>query len=181
MDTATIWNTYHQDIERFILSKINDKMVAEDLTQEVFTKVHLKRETLKKENKIKSWIFTIARNVVMDYFRKELKETDFSIENITIDEETPLHTEKDCLPGLINNLPEKYKIPLYLSDIEGIKQKDIAKQLNLPLPTIKSQIQRGRKLIIEGYMECCDYKLNEEGKLVGEMKEKANCKICNHK
>ena len=75
-------------------------------------------------------------------------------------------------------MPKKYRDPLFLSDIKGIKQKDIAIQLKLPLPTIKSRIQRARKLIVKGYMECCDYKLNEQGYLVGEIKDKEECKVC---
>lgn len=62
--------------------------------------------------------------------------------------------------------------------MKGLKQKQIAEQLGIPLSTVKSQIQRARKMIIQGYMDCCDYKLNDEGKLVGETKGKENCKIC---
>ena len=44
--------------------------------------------------------------------------------------------------------------------------------------TAKSQIQRARKLIAEGFMECCGLTQNEKGHLVGEIKDKKDCKIC---
>jgi len=59
-----------------------------------------------------------------------------------------------------------------------MKQADIAQQLQLALPTVKSQIQRGRKLITQGFMDCCDFTRNESGFLVGEIKDKKDCKIC---
>ncbi len=42
MDTKAIWEDYHQDIKRFIFSKVKDEQVADDLLQEVFIKVHTK-------------------------------------------------------------------------------------------------------------------------------------------
>ena len=69
--------------------------------------------------------------------------------------------------------------PIVLSAIKGEKQAAIAKQLNLPLPTVKSQIQRGRKLIAQGFMDCCGFTQNEQGVLVGEVKDKKDCKVCN--
>ncbi|MDB2385615.1 RNA polymerase subunit sigma-70, partial [Polaribacter sp.] len=89
-----------------------------------------------------------------------------------------IHTERDCLFGIIKNLPKKYKIPLYLYDIKGIRQKEIALQLNQSLPTTKSQIQRARKMIAKGFINCCGYTLNEKGVLVGEIQEKKDCKVC---
>jgi len=179
MDTNNIWKEYHLDLKRFIVSKVKDHEVADDLLQEVFVKVHTKSTQLKDSTKLKSWLFTISRNLVMDYFKNltQTQDVDDAILK-TADDEVSQHSEEDCLPGIISHLPPKYKRPLYLSDIKGVKQKEIANKLNLPLPTVKSQIQRGRKLIVQGYMECCDYRLNNKGKLVGNRKEKVDCKLC---
>ncbi|WP_074408782.1 MULTISPECIES: RNA polymerase sigma factor SigZ [Aquimarina] len=176
METLNLWKTYHEDIRLFIKSKVKNDQIVDDLIQETFIKVHSNKNKLRDHSKIKSWLFTIARNTVYDYLKKNKQTTDFIKEQIY--EETTNHSEKDCLPGLINRLPEKYRKPLLLSDVKGFKQKQIAEQLGLPLSTIKSQIQRARKMIIQGYMDCCDYKLDDKGKLVGEAKEKENCKIC---
>ena len=179
MDTKVIWRKYHQDLRRFIFSKVKDEQIADDLLQEVFIKVHTKINQLTDKNKLKSWLFTIARNTVMNFFKSHALLETLKEDNLLLEEEiTSDHSEQDCLLGIINHLPNKYKRPLYLADIKGVKQTEIAKKLDLPLPTIKSQIQRGRKLIVQGYMECCDYKLNDKGKLVGERREKVNCKVC---
>lgn len=179
MNTEIIWNTYHNDVEALIFSKVKDREITHDLVQEVFVKVHTKIKDVKDKKKIKPWILSIARNTAYDYFRLNKL---IPIEAIEVVEEVVIeptqHTEKDCLPGIIKNLPQKYRNPLFLSDIKGMKQSIIAKQLDLPLSTVKSQIQRARKMIAQGYMDCCDYKLNDEGYLVGEVKDKENCKVC---
>jgi len=66
-----------------------------------------------------------------------------------------------------------------LYDIKGMKQSEVAKLLHQNLPTTKSQIQRARKLIAQGFMDCCGFVMNKQGILVGEVKEKENCKVCN--
>ncbi|WP_298515608.1 sigma-70 family RNA polymerase sigma factor [uncultured Kordia sp.] len=178
MTTTEVWECYADDVKRFIMSKVKDAQITDDLVQEVFLKVHAKLATVSEESKVKSWLLSVSRNTVLDYFRISNKEVPLNKEETIISTEEYAHSEKDCLPGIIKNLPKKYRDPLFLSDIKGIKQAAIAAQLKLPLATVKSQIQRGRKLIVQGYMDCCDYKLNDQGFLVGEVKEKTQCKVC---
>lgn len=186
-DTKIIWNTYSDDVKRFILSKTKDESITDDLLQEVFIKIHTKVSKVENVTKIKSWIFSVANNTVMDYFRASKKNQvtldgdiakkdieDSDIQNADFYE----HSEQDCLFGIIKSLDKKYRDPLLMADIQGYKQQEIAEVLKLPLPTVKSQIQRARKMIAKGFMDCCGYEINEKGKLVGELKSKEDCKVC---
>ena len=178
MTTQQVWTKYADDVKHFILSKVKDTTVTDDLLQETFIKVHTKLHTLKDITKLKPWIFTIARNKMMDYF----KDTNQTVELKNFEIQTEIkehsHTEKDCLRGILQSLPKKYRDPLFLSDIKGLKQLEVAEQLNQNLPTTKSQIQRARKLIAKGFMDCCGFELNDEGKLIGEIQDKEDCKVC---
>jgi RNA polymerase sigma-70 factor (ECF subfamily) len=178
MTTQEVWTLYSDDVKYFILSKVKDETIADDLVQDTFIKVHTKLHTLKDFSKLKSWVFTIARNSVMDYF-KASKMT-FEIANFESETEATkeVHTEQDCLRGILQNLPKKYREPLFLSDIKGLKQAEVAARLQQNLPTTKSQIQRARKLIAQGFMDCCGFVMNDKGELVGEIQEKKDCKIC---
>ena len=179
MKTHQVWQKYSEDLRRFIISKVKNDFTADDILQDTFIKIHTKLHTLKDITKLKPWIFTIARNSILDYFKSTNKTVEIANFESEIEIETTIHTEKDCLRGILQNLPKKYRDPLFLSDIKGMKQVDVAKQLNQNLPTTKSQIQRARKLIAEGFMDCCGFVLNENGNLVGEIQEKDDCKICN--
>ena len=153
-------------------------MITEDILQDTFIKIHTKLHTLKDMSKIKPWIFSVARYTLLDYF-KASKNT-FQIADLEVEEDSEIkeHSEQDCLRGIVKNLPKKYRDPLFLSDIKGLKQQEVAKQLKLPLSTVKSQIQRARKQIAQGFMDCCGFVMNEEGYLVGEIQDKADCKVC---
>ena len=178
MTTNQVWTKYADDLKYFILSKVKNVTVTEDILQDTFIKIHTKLHTLKDITKLKSWIFTIARNDIMDYFKST--NTTFELANSETETslETTTHTEKDCLRGILESLPKKYRSPLFLSDIKGLKQQDVADTLKQSLPTTKSQIQRARKLITQGFMDCCGFVLNENGKLVGEIQDKDDCKVC---
>ncbi|MFY0630729.1 MAG: sigma-70 family RNA polymerase sigma factor [Flavobacteriaceae bacterium] len=178
MTTKDVWTQYSDDVKRFILSKVKEPAIADDILQDTFLKIHTNLHKLKDITKLKSWIFSIARNSMMDHFKAS--KTTFEIAGF--ESETTIlenvHTEKDCLRGILQGLPKKYRDPLFLSDIKGLKQTEVAQQLKQNLPTTKSQIQRARKLIAQGFMDCCGFVLNEQGHLVGEIQEKEDCKVC---
>ena len=178
MTTNEAWQLYSNDIKHFIFSKVNDINIAEDLVQETFIKIHTKLNTLKDSSKIKSWVFSISRNIIIDYFRVNNKIVEIKSIQSFDPYQDDYHSKQDCLPAHIKNLDEKYRTPIFLSDIKGLKQSEIALQLALPLSTIKSRIQRARKKIALSYMDCCGYVLNKKGILIGEDQEKEDCKIC---
>lgn len=178
MTTQQVWITYSEDLKNFIISKVKDIIIADDILQDTFIKIHTKLHTLKDQEKLKAWCFTVARNSILDYWKstnQTFEIANFESENSILEE---THTEQDCLRGILKSLPKKYRTPIFLADIKGLKQQEVADQLQQSLPTTKSQIQRARKLIAQGFMDCCGYVLNEDGKLVGELQEKEDCKVC---
>ena len=178
MTTKQVWTNYQADLKRFIISKVKNTTIANDILQDAFIKIHTKLHTLKDITKLKSWCFTVARNVILDHW----KTTNKTVEIANFESETEIqeniHTEKDCLQGILKNLPKKYRDPLFLSDIKGLKQQEIANQLQQNLATTKSQIQRARKLIAQGFMDCCGFVMNKNGNLVGEIQDKEDCNVC---
>jgi RNA polymerase sigma-70 factor (ECF subfamily) len=179
MTTHQVWKSYSEDLKRFIISKVKNSTIADDILQDTFIKIHTKLHTLNDVTKIKPWCFTVARNSILDYW----KSTNQTFEIANFEAETEIvensHTEQDCLKAILKNLPKKYRDPLFLSDIKGLKQQEVADQLQQTLSTTKSQIQRARKLIAQGFMDCCGFVMNTEGNLMGEIKEKEDCKVCN--
>ena len=178
MTTHQVWTSYSEDLKRFVISKVKNAAIADDILQDTFIKIHTKLHTLNDVTKLKSWCFTVARNSILDYWKathQTFEIANFQTETNPIES---IHTEQDCLKGILKSLPKKYRDPLFLSDIKGMKQQEVANQLQQPLSTTKSQIQRARKLIAQGFMDCCGFVINKEGNLVGEIRDKEDCKIC---
>lgn len=176
METKEIWDKYSAELLGYLLKRTGDNVLAEDLLHETFIKVHLNISDLKSGEKLRYWLYRIGDNILADHYRRHklILPGGASEEN----EEKPAHSAEDCLLPIIKKLPKKYRDAVLLGDIRGLKQSEVAKLLGISLSGAKSRIQRGRKLIQQGYVNCCDYKLNDKGLLVGNTKTEEECRVC---
>lgn len=177
MGTEKIWNEYSDELLGFLIIRTGDKDLAEDLLHETFIKVHLKLKSLRDKANLRSWLYRICTNILMDHYRKSAVPISAEITNNEETEAT--HSPEHCLLPLIEELPEIYKNALMLSEIRGFKQAKVAETLQISLTAAKSRIQRGKRMLQEGFMDCCDYSLNDKGLLTGEGKSEEDCKVCN--
>ena len=69
MEFQGIYKEYYPKILRYLYRILNDKDLAEDLTQEVFIKVHNGLNTFEGRSKLSTWIYKIATNIANDYFK----------------------------------------------------------------------------------------------------------------
>jgi RNA polymerase sigma-70 factor (ECF subfamily) len=76
-------------------------------------------------------------------------------------------TLEPLVPVMIKMLPESLGLPLYMSDIEGVPQKEIADKLGLSISGAKSRIQRAREKLKELFFECCYFELDQKGMPMG--------------
>lgn len=156
--------------------------LAKDIRQEVYTTLVTKHNQIKDAKNIKTWLLTVTNRKCLDVFRSRKKEilapTAEEATAVLEEEIDEAHDVQDCLKGILAHMPEKYAKPLQLANIEGMKHKEIAIRLNLPLSTVKTRIQRARKMVVQGYVDCCDFRVNHKGHLVGVVKSKADCKVC---
>jgi len=179
MSTEKRWTEFSVALKKFIFSKVKDNTVADDILQEVFIKIHLHKNKIQKKESLKSWLFSIANHSTIDYFRQKNMPVPDQI-GIHLIQETSSdgHNRSDCLLPLIIALPKKYKETLLLSEIKGLKQKEVAEQLTISLTAAKSRIQRGRDLLKQGFINCCDYQIDKKGYLKVEDKNLEDCKVC---
>ena len=179
MDTSEkIWQEYHAGLYAFILSRIHDAAASEDILQTVFLKMHTGLPSLREETKLKSWLYQITRNAIIDYFRS-LKRT------VELPEELP-QPETDsgskvteelsrCLQPMIRQLPENYREAVVLSELKGFAQKDVAKLQGISLSGAKSRVQRGRTRLREMLNDCCRLEFDHGGRLRGYEKRTSSC------
>ena len=182
-NTQEIWKEFSDQIRSYLLSKVEYRDDADDLLQEIFIKIHSRLGDLKDEKKLAPWINQIVRNSLTDYYRKNGLRTSEFDEESSVPSDTPedsFYSDlSGCLNVFIDRLPEKYREPLILSDIKGMKQKYIAKQMNLSYSGLKSRVQRAREMIKDMFMECACVTHDKNGKIVGEFHGNESCEICN--
>lgn len=131
-----IYNEYSDKIYGYIFLLVNDKEVAEDLTQDAFIKAYRCLEQFNGESQLFTWLFKISRNVTIDYLRKRNRFKFFSIERYQFESEhhTPLEIiikgEKIThLYEAIRNLKISYQEVLILRKIKEFSIKETAEIL----------------------------------------------------
>lgn len=135
---------YNLKVRNYLLGKVNNYHLAEDLCSEVFDKIYTKLDTFNSEKaSMSTWIFTIARNTLIDYYRTnhvdlELKE-DIDIET-NQDEEDGLICNKENLEKLadaIQKLNDKERKVIILHYYNRMSLKDACKEMSVSYPYIK--------------------------------------------
>nr|WP_092494546.1 sigma-70 family RNA polymerase sigma factor [Virgibacillus salinus] len=150
----SIYNIYFHDIYRFLLSLCHNHHTAEDLVQETFFRAYLNIENYEAEN-IKTWLFTVAHNAFIDYYRKH-KRTDVKEQNFflplfdrkkTTEETVVIHDEIQEIIEMLKDLPEKHKYAVLLHDFHGLSYHEAAQVMNVRQPYFKVLLFRGRQAI----------------------------------
>jgi len=180
--TENIWIEYHDKLLYFIKNRVSDSFISEDILHYVFIKIHTKLDMLDEPKKLRSWLYQITRNTIIDYYRThqiEIDLLDWIVEPTQIDTEEIIRQElSSCLAPMINHLPEKYRLAIQFSEIEGKTQKEVAKQVNISLSGAKSRVQRGRTLLKTMLYDCCQLEINKKKQIIDYSVKDKNCKFC---
>ncbi|MCK0180635.1 sigma-70 family RNA polymerase sigma factor [Flavobacteriaceae bacterium S0862] len=173
-EVSSLWIEYKSGLKYYILKKIKNEDLADELSHEVLMKIYKSCCSGNEIKNIRSWMYQIAHNAVIDHLKKEDKLADEVTEILKVDENNPYEDVENFVEPLIKLLPEKYAGPLLLSDIEGINQIEVSKKMNLSLTATKSRIQRARKLLKDKIIECSNLELNAKGNPIS-IEIKADC------
>ena len=181
IDIGKLYEDFSKPLKAFIRKRINDPALTEDLLHDVFLKIHNQIGALQEEDKLASWIYRIARNAVIDSYRKRKDmvphQDDIAVDDSLGSTDIP---EKlaPSLRAMVEQLPEKYKEALILSDFQGVKQTEIAKTLGLSVSALKTRVQRARKMLKDVLLQCCHFEFDRYGTLFDYTPVNCNCKRC---
>ncbi len=147
---------YADGVFRFIMKNLRDGDEAQNIVQNTFEKVWVRREDVIFE-KAKSYIFTIAYREMIDIIRAKKKFTD--LETLNENTFTTAHVNytgvKTLVDKLVNKLPENQKTVITLRDYEGYDYKTISEISGMTEAQVKINIFRARQFLKEciGKME----------------------------
>lgn len=146
-DVTLNWNSVQRELKGFVYKRVKDKALTEDIVHDVFIKVQTKIHQVKESEKLFGWIYQITRNTITDHFRKKTK----TINPKDIDWESSPPNFNDCVTNTINELiptlPDKYRIPLEMTELRNMSQLEVAEKLNLNYTTAKARVQRARQML----------------------------------
>ena len=158
---AELVSEYEKPIYRICYRFFGNEEDSLDAVQEVFIKIYRYIGKFEGKSSLKTWIYRIAANTCITAFEKKKKEKEgffkvfsnwfnsfyqASPEDQVIEQETSLLNVKTVTEKL-SDLPEIYRMPVILKDIEGFSMDKISEILEIPLGTVKSRINRGRAIL----------------------------------
>ena len=149
---------YHRDILNFLYRLVGNRAEAEDLAQDTFIKAYKKLESLEESEKMKSWLFSIARNVTIDFFRKN-KNHSIPLDSTILEnyaQATAVDYRSDVMASeisvelkkTIEQLSSEDRMIVKLLYYEGFSYKEICDLLQINQNTLKSRLHRARKVLL---------------------------------
>ena len=155
------YEEYHQVILNYITYRIAHRDEAEDLTQEVFVRLMDYKQMLRPDT-VKYFLFTIARNIVIDYIRRYYKKQE--IDGYLYDtmsastNETEEKIIGDDLMAMermrLATMPKQRRLIYTLNRFEGKASPEIAGELNLSCRTVENHLLIGRRDMREFFRNC---------------------------
>jgi RNA polymerase sigma-70 factor, ECF subfamily len=162
----TTWNRFERELKAFVYRRVNDRSLAEDIVQDVFLKVHSKLDQLKESEKIAGWIFQIAKNTIVDYFRSNARKAIAVEIDWDADQSNLNDCVSSCLNEMLHTLPDKYREALEMAEVKDMSQLELAEALNISYSGAKSRVQRARRMLKEKMDEHYRIKLDAYGNVV---------------
>ena len=138
---------------------------AEDLVQETYMKAWRAYDSYEEGTNLRAWLFRIMTNTYINRYNAKMRRpTETELDDVeelylyrrlgTIDQSRMSASAEDQMMELftddevknaIEELPEAFRMPLLLSDVDGFSYKEIAEMLDVPIGTVMSRLHRGRK------------------------------------
>ncbi|MGB4293965.1 MAG: RNA polymerase sigma-70 factor [Bacteroidales bacterium] len=151
----TLFKEYSGRLFRFANGYLRSEAEAEEIVQEVFTIIWEKRKDLKDELSFKSYLFTIAFNIIKKYFRRKtylaeyLNSQIYSDLDISTTDKIDYDSVCDFIRKLVDRLPDRRREIFIKSRFEGLSIKEISEELGISHKTVENQITAALKFLKE--------------------------------
>lgn len=155
-----LYQRYKSLVYNVALSYVQNVEDAEEITQDVFIKLHQSLHTFKNQSTLKTWIYRIAINKSLDFLKHKKSqkrffifgkrsENEYELQNITNFEHPGILMENQekskLLFGVINELGENQKTAFILSKIDGLSNTEISLIMELTVSSVESLIFRAKE------------------------------------
>jgi RNA polymerase sigma-70 factor, ECF subfamily len=161
-DFDALIHRYQNELYRYLARYLGDRSLAEDVFQNTFLQIHLKRGMYEEGRPVRPWIYSIATHQAVDALRKQGRHPTISLDQnvhsnagesdagrlvdlLTSDESGPLaelqgEERKEWVRDSVARLPDALRQTLLLAYNEDLKYREIAEILKIPVGTVKSRL-----------------------------------------
>lgn len=151
-----VYDRHHRAVFNFLLRFLGDRRAAEDLLQEAFVRVYLHREDYRPTAAFRTWLFTIARNLLVDHLRRAIARPE-SVDNAALEQAAdtspgPLaelegRALEDQLQRAVSRLPAFQREVILMSRFAGLSHEEIAQVTGASPGSVRVALHRGLRRI----------------------------------
>lgn len=153
----SLYNLHSKTLYRKIMRMVGDEEIAKELLQDLFFKLWDKRTRIDESRSIRSYLYTIAVNLVYDHFRKAAKDKTLEARLMAMSVEYYTHSEEALLAKdnqklieqIIHQLPPQRRQVYMLCKLDGMSYEEAAMALHISAATIRDHIVKANKTIRE--------------------------------
>jgi RNA polymerase sigma-70 factor (ECF subfamily) len=165
------WTETLAGLRAFVASRVDDKELAADITQDVIVR-SIASGALDRVDNPAAWLYRSARNAVIDHYRTRRQHASLdgldSLEAWPAQDldETPNDATRElsrCLQPMLDQLPSAARDALVRVDVDGQTQLRAARDLGLSLSGMKSRVQRARRDLKNLLEQCCAVDVDRRG------------------
>jgi RNA polymerase sigma-70 factor (family 1) len=157
-----LFDDYSSLVFNVALRMLQNKEDAEDITQDTFLQSYVSIKNFRSEARLSTWLYRIAVNTSLNFQRKRKRERWLSLDFGSDESEDPREVAStDANPQdnlerneielvvqkAINSLPKKQRISLLLYRYEGLSYEEIAKVMNVSVPSVESRLHRAKQAL----------------------------------
>ena len=153
-----LYGAYKGRMYTFLLRLLGDPELADDITQDVFTKAYQALGTLTKDHRVLPWLYRIANNSAIDHLRRKKRIQWLRVGGLLGTREEPVMPdahgavpERDQVRAVLANMPVEHVTALLLHALEGYTYKEIAEIQGCTMPAVRSRIARARNAFRVAY------------------------------
>ncbi|GAA4397315.1 hypothetical protein GCM10023153_21080 [Ornithinibacter aureus] len=141
-------------VRRFARGALLDESAIDDVCQDSLISIAASLESFRGDAKVSTWVHSIVRRRIVDHLRRQRATAPLPDSDTGPGERmSSLLATRATVRDALAALPEPYRTPVTLRDLEGLAYADVADRLDLPLGTVKGQISRGRALLAASLRE----------------------------
>lgn len=187
MTVESIWSEFRGGLRAFLARRLRDPDDVEDLLQEVFLRIHRAGGSPLDAERLPAWLYRTTRNVLIDFYRSRAAAGRHLTRGVAIEPAEAVggaDAAQDeealaaCLAPLVERLPEPYREAIRLTAIGGASQVEVARRIGVSTSGMKSRVQRGRRLLRDLVLACCEVDMDRRGGVAKVTPRGGTCSSC---
>ena len=165
-DQVVVHEELYIQLTKFVGKRVQRREDVSDLVQDIFLKLHEKGDDLRDQDLIMPWLYRVARNRVIDYYRKNGRVEPVMPETVGNEDDEVFQEVSSWVRLFIGSLSEEDQEILELVEFQGLTQKEAAQKLGLKPDAAKARHQRSKKRLKAALEKCCAYSVDARGKVI---------------